>query len=171
MNGPLYLSAADLAALPMRDAITAMHDAFGQLSRGEVTLPTRLRLDAPAEHGAAVIMPCHSTKKMFSLKLVTVFDDNPQRGLPLVQATVILTDGATGTPLAVVDGASLTAIRTGAASGLATDLLARADTATAAVIGTGVQAHPTGGRLLRAADSLRGSIAATRRPPNVSPPR
>jgi len=143
MNGLLYLSAADLRrALPMRAAIDAMRDAFGQLSRGDVTLPTRLRLDARAEHGAALIMPCHSSaEKMFSLKMVTVFDDNPQRGLPLVQATVLLTDGATGTPLAVVDGASLTAIRTGAASGLATDLLARADAATAAVIGTGVQAR------------------------------
>ena len=46
----------------MRDAITAMRDAFAQLSRGEVTLPTRLRLDAPAEHGAALIMPCHSQR-------------------------------------------------------------------------------------------------------------
>ena len=105
-------------------------------------MPTRLRLDAPAEHGAALIMPCHSsTQKMFSLKMVTVYDDNPPRGLPLVQSTVILTDGTTGTPLAVVDGACLTAIRTGAASGLATDLLARADTAMQPLIGTGVQAR------------------------------
>ena len=108
---------------------------------------------------------------MFSLKMVTVFDDNPQRGLPLVQATVILTDGATGTPLAVMDGASLTAIRTGAASGLATDLLASADTATAAVIGTGVQAPALNWRPSAACGRFgsHGSIAATRRPPNVSP--
>jgi ornithine cyclodeaminase/alanine dehydrogenase-like protein (mu-crystallin family) len=143
MNGLLYLSATDVRrALPMRDAIAAMRDAFAQLSRGEVTLPTRLRLDAIAERGAALVMPCHSrVQKLFSLKMVTVFDGNPHHGLPLVQATVILTDGSTGTPLAVVDGASLTAIRTGAASGLATDLLARADSTIAAVIGTGVQAR------------------------------
>ena len=126
----------------MSDAIAAMRDAFAQLSRGEVTLPTRLRLDAPAEHGVALIMPCHSrVQRIFSLKIVTVFEDNPQHGLPLIQATVILTEGTTGTPLAILDGASLTAIRTGAASGLATDLLARADATTAAVIGTGVQAR------------------------------
>ncbi len=143
MSGPLYLSAADVCrALPMRDAISAMRDAFAQLSLGEVSLPPRLRLDARAEHGVALFMPCHSrTLKVFSLKIVTVFDDNPQRGLPLIQATVILNDGTTGLPLAVIEGARLTALRTGAASGLATDVLARPASATAAVIGTGVQAR------------------------------
>ena len=94
------------------------------------------------EHGVALFMPCHSrTQKMFSLKLVTVFDDNPQRGLPLIHATVLLNDGTTGSPLAVMEGASITALRTGAVSGLATDLLARPASATVAVIGTGVQAR------------------------------
>ena len=139
----LHLSAEDVRrALPMRDAIEAMRDAFAQLSRGEVTLPTRVRLDAPREHGAALIMPCHSAAlKMFSLKMATVFHDNPQRGLPAIQSTVLLADGSTGTQLAVMDGASLTAIRTGAASGLATDLLARTDASVVAVMGTGVQAR------------------------------
>ena len=142
-NAPKVLNAADVrSALPMRDAIEAMRAAFAQLARGDVFLPTRLRMDAPDEHGAALIMPCHSkSMKMFSLKIATVFHDNPSRGLPLVQSTVILTDGTTGTPLAVMDGASLTAIRTGAASGLATALLARRDSTTVAIIGAGVQAR------------------------------
>jgi len=143
MNGVLHLSAADVRrALPMTAAIAAMREAFAQLSRGEVTMPTRLHLDAPADHGVALVMPCHSSaQKVFSVKIVTVFQNNVQRGFPMIQATVILTDATTGTPLAVMDGASLTAIRTGAASGLATELLARADATTAAVIGTGVQAR------------------------------
>src|SRR5262249_48619191 len=142
VNQQLYLSAADVRrALPMPDAIDAMREAFAQLSRGEVSLPTRLRLDAPAEPGVALVMPCHSSAlKLFSLKHVTIFRDNPGRGLPLVQSTVLLTDASTGTSLGVLEGASLTAIRTGAASGLATELLARADASTAAVIGAGVQA-------------------------------
>jgi ornithine cyclodeaminase/alanine dehydrogenase-like protein (mu-crystallin family) len=87
-------------------------------------------------------MPCHSTKdKLFSLKFVTLFSHNPQRGLPLIQSTVTLTDGVTGTPLAIMDGVSLTAIRTGAVSGLATELLAREDVSTAAIFGAGVQAR------------------------------
>lgn len=139
----LYLSAADVRrALPMRDAIEAMREAFAQLARGEVTLPTRLHLDAPAENGLALIMPCHSASlKVFSLKLANVFRDNPSKSLPLIQSLVILSDGQTGTQLAIMEGASLTAIRTGAASGLATDLLARPDASVAAIIGTGVQAR------------------------------
>jgi ornithine cyclodeaminase/alanine dehydrogenase-like protein (mu-crystallin family) len=143
MKRLLYLSAADVKrALPMRAAIDAMRDAFAQLARREVTMPTRLRLDAPADHGAALVMPCYSqAQKLFSLKHVTVFPNNRPLGLPLVQSTVLLSDGATGTPLAVIEGGSLTAIRTGAGSGLATELLARGDSATAAVIGAGVQAR------------------------------
>lgn len=143
MSGLLHLSAAEVCrALPMRDAISAMRDAFAQLSRGEVTLPARMRIDAAAEHGVALVMPCHSTtQKLFSLKMVTLFSDNLQRGLPLIQSTVILTDGTTGKPLAIMDGASLTAIRTGAVSGLATELLAREDATAVAIFGAGVQAR------------------------------
>ncbi len=128
--------------LPMPDAIAAMRDAFAQLSGGRVTLPPRQHLDAPAEHGTALVMTCHSAvQKLFVLKFLTVFSGNRQRGLPLIQALVILADGTTGEHLAIIDGASLTAIRTGAASGLATELLARPDATTAAVFGAGVQAR------------------------------
>ena len=77
MNGPVYLSADDVRrALPMGDAIAAMRDAFAQLARGEVNLPTRMRLDAPAERGAVLVMPCHSRAlQLFSLKNVTLFSD------------------------------------------------------------------------------------------------
>jgi len=139
----LYLSAADVRrALPMSAAIEAMRDAFRQLSGGQVTLPMRERLDAPGEHGVALVMPCHSiAQKLFSVKFVTVFHENPRRGLPLIQSLVILADGATGEHLAVMDGAAVTAIRTGAASGVATDLLARPEAAVVAVFGAGVQAR------------------------------
>ncbi len=139
----LYLSAADVyRALPMSAAIEAMREAFGQLSSGQVTLPTRARLDAPGEHGLALVMPCHcNAQKLFTVKFTTVFDEGPQRGLPLIQSLVILTDAATGEHLAVMDGASVTAIRTGAASGLATDLLARPEATAVAVFGAGVQAR------------------------------
>jgi ornithine cyclodeaminase/alanine dehydrogenase-like protein (mu-crystallin family) len=126
----------------MPAAIEAMREAFRQLSSGQVSLPMRERLDAPAEHGVALVMPCHSmAQELFSLKLVTVFHENRRRGLPLIQALVILTDGATGEHLAVMDGASVTAIRTGAASGVATDVLARPEAAVVAVFGAGVQAR------------------------------
>lgn len=144
MSPPLLYLSADTVyrALPMREAIDAMREAFALLARGEVTLPPRVRFDAAAEHGAALVMPCHCTsQRLFSTKVITVFERNAERGLPAVQSILILTDGSTGAPLAVMDGASLTAIRTGAASGLATDLLARPDAASVAVIGAGVQAR------------------------------
>ena len=110
--------------------------------RGETTLPARVRLDAAPEHGVVLVMPCHcAAQGLFSTKIISVFDANPQRGLPTIQSTVILNDGNTGEPLAVIDGASLTALRTGAASGLATDLLARPDAECAAVFGAGLQAR------------------------------
>ena len=139
----LYLSAEHVRrALPMADAIAAMRDAFAQLANAQVTLPTRECLPTPDEHGVLLVMPCHSVAStLFSLKAITVFPDNPRHGLPTIQALVILTDGATGEHLAVMDGASVTALRTGAASGLATDLLARPDAAVAAVFGAGVQAR------------------------------
>lgn len=145
MKGPplLHLSAADVRrALPMAEAIEAMRDAFGQLSGGQVTLPPRQHIDASSEHGTALVMACHSAvQKRFTLKFITLFNQNRLKGLPLIHALVILTDGATGEHLAVMDGASLTALRTGAASGLATDLLARPDAAVAAVFGAGMQAR------------------------------
>lgn len=139
----LYLSASEVRrALPMAEAVEAMRDAFGQLSSGQVTLPPRQHLNASEANGVALVMPCYSqAQKLFSVKLVTVFDENPKRGLPLIQSLVMLTDGATGRPVAMMDGASVTAIRTGAASGLATDLLARRDATIAAIFGAGVQAR------------------------------
>jgi ornithine cyclodeaminase/alanine dehydrogenase-like protein (mu-crystallin family) len=73
------------------------------------------------------------------VKVVNVFNANPKRGLPSIQGIVCLLDGETGSPLAILNGTFLTALRTGAASGAATDLLARSDADTAAVIGAGVQ--------------------------------
>jgi alanine dehydrogenase len=144
MNLPLlYLSADSVRrALPMREAIEVMRDAFAQLTRGEVTQPARVRLDAASEYGTALVMPCHSTaQKLFSLKFITLFDHNVSRGLPHIQSTVLLADGCSGASLAVMDGVSLTAIRSGAATGLATEMLARPEATTVAVIGSGVQAR------------------------------
>jgi ornithine cyclodeaminase/alanine dehydrogenase-like protein (mu-crystallin family) len=126
----------------MSAAIEAMREAFRQLSNGQVILPNRERLDAVGEHGVALVMPCYCiAQKLFSLKFTTLFHENPERDLPLIHSLIILTDGTTGEHLAVMDGASVTAIRTGAASGVATDLLARPDAAAVAVFGAGVQSR------------------------------
>jgi len=138
-----FLSGRDVAkALPMRDAVEAMKEAFRQISAGEAVVPPRTHIAVASPPGDALFMPAYvpATRRM-GLKIVTLFGDNVARGLPRIQALVIVLDAATGSPLAVMDGTSLTAIRTGAASGAATDLLARPDANVAAIFGAGPQAQ------------------------------
>ena len=135
------LSAADVrAALPMPKAIDAMRHAYGQLSAGKVTAPPRQHLST--EKGVTLIMPAHLPERNeFGIKVVSVYDDNPNLDLPRITATVLVLDSATGTPKAFMDGASLTAIRTGAGGGVAADLLARKNSKTVGLFGAGVQAR------------------------------
>lgn len=127
----------------MSEAVEVMRDAFRLLSAGKAVVPDRTRIEAkhPAK-GDALFMPCYIPgDARMGMKIVTLFDGNRERGLPFIQAIVTVLDGETGRPLAVMDGTSLTAIRTGAASGVATDLMSRPDAATVAVFGSGPQAR------------------------------
>jgi ornithine cyclodeaminase len=135
------LSAADVnAALPMPKAITAMRRAFGQLSAGQSEAPLRARL--AVEKGVTLLMPAYlKQSREMGVKIVSVFAENPSLGLPVVNAAVLALDPQTGQPLALLEGNSLTAIRTGAGGGLAADLLARQNAATVALFGAGVQAR------------------------------
>jgi ornithine cyclodeaminase/alanine dehydrogenase-like protein (mu-crystallin family) len=136
-----FLSAADVRrALPMTEAIGAMRDAFRQLASDEVVMPARAHVDIPKHDGVALFMPSYSpAADRFGVKVVNLFAGNAALGLPRIQALVTVFDGSTGSPLAIVDGTTLTALRTGAVSGLATDLLARPDAKRVAVFGAGVQ--------------------------------
>lgn len=138
-----FLSAGDVReALPMGDAIEAVREAFVLLRRGEVDLPQRMHIDLRDRRGTALLMPSRiPSKGSLGVKVVTLFEDNVAKGLPRLHALVLVLDGETGAPIAVLDGAALTALRTGAASGLATDLLARTDARVAAALGAGVQAR------------------------------
>ena len=127
-------------ALPMRQAIEAMKAAFAQLSTGQADLPLRVALQVPQHDGVTLFMPAYlAADDQMAVKIVSVFDHNPGKGLPLIHALVVAVDATTGVPVAVMDGTYLTALRTGAASGAATDLLARQDARTAAIFGAGAQ--------------------------------
>jgi ornithine cyclodeaminase/alanine dehydrogenase-like protein (mu-crystallin family) len=78
-----------------------------------------------------------ASSEALAVKVVSVRNRNPARGLPRVNALVLLMDPGTGEPVAVMNGRYLTALRTGAASGVATDCLARADATVLGVIGGG----------------------------------
>jgi alanine dehydrogenase len=134
-------SAADVRkALPMPLAIEAMREAFGLLARGAVDLPVRTAVDLPDRQGVFLVMPCRAGSA-FGAKLVSVIPGNRGIGLPAVRAVMLLFDPETGEPDALIDGDALTAIRTGAASGLATDLLAQPAARRVAILGAGVQAR------------------------------
>jgi alanine dehydrogenase len=136
----LVLSDADVRrALPMRAAIESQRRAFASLASGDAELPLRTPVPVPAADAVTLFMPARVAGDLGG-KVVSVFPHNPARGLALVQGVVLLIDAETGRPAALLDAASLTAVRTGAASGLATDLLAVPGARTAAVIGTGAQA-------------------------------
>lgn len=131
------------AALDMPSCIRAMRGAFAQLSSGGAEIPVRTRVELPAPAaGVLLAMPgALADPAAVGAKLVTVVPGNVRRGLPAVSALVVLLDPETGRPRALLDGEWLTALRTGAGSGLATDLLARPDASVLAVVGAGVQAR------------------------------
>jgi len=137
------LSAADLRrALPMVQAVEAMKDAYRQLSLGQAVVPLRSRLPVDEAGGVTLIMPALvSSSREMAVKLVSVFPGNRQRGLPTIHAAVVVFDPTSGQPIALIEGSSLTALRTGAGTGAATDVLARPQAATVALIGSGVQAR------------------------------
>ncbi len=134
-----FLSASDVrAAITMREAIEAVREGFIALSAGRATVPVRGALESP--EGILLTMPSHLDDG-WVVKIVSVNAGNRALDLPAVQATVLVIDARTGVPQALMDGGTLTAIRTGAASGLATDLLARPEAKVLGVIGAGVQAR------------------------------
>lgn len=128
--------------ISMPNAIDMMRAAFLQLSSGGAVVPVRTVIESRDHTGRVLFMPSYSAGYgLFGLKMVSVFHNNEAINLPAIQGKMLLMDGVTGTPLAVLDAEYLTALRTGAASGLATDLLARQDADVLALFGTGVQAE------------------------------
>lgn len=134
----------------MAAAIEAARATFVALAEGRVELPLRLAL--PLHPGAVSLVMGASAPRVGAVaKLVSVVPRNAERGLPRTIGVVNLVDPETGALAAVLDGAALTALRTGAVSGLATQLLAPVDARRAAIIGAGQQ----GQTQLLAIDAVR----------------
>ncbi|MGH2525032.1 MAG: ornithine cyclodeaminase family protein, partial [Anaerolineales bacterium] len=127
-------------ALPMPAAIAAMKSAFADLSTGRANAPLRTPLPVPEVEGVALFMPAYLPSSGLGAKIVSVFPRNAQLGKPMINGIVVVLDATTGEPVALCDGTFLTAWRTGAGSGAATDLLARPDARIGAVLGCGAQA-------------------------------
>ena len=131
-------------ALPMKECIEAMKRGYIALVNGKAEVPLRTRLQIPSQNAVSLFMPAYvreDSGNALTVKIVSLFPGNPDIGLPFIQAAVLVLNPITGAPIALLEGSSLTAIRTGAGSGAATDLLARDNCHIAAIFGAGAQAR------------------------------
>lgn len=137
---PFY-SADDIQkVVSMTQAIELMRPAFAQLSSGTAVSPQRINLPLSRDN-CALVMPVYLPDSAhFGVKTVCVHHTNPAQGLPRLHAIFTLFDAEQGRPLATLDAEYITALRTGAGAGLATELLAPSAADTLALFGTGKQA-------------------------------
>ncbi|MEO7731728.1 MAG: ornithine cyclodeaminase family protein [Kofleriaceae bacterium] len=155
----LVLSHADVyRLLTMPACIELMADVLRATSRGGAVLPLRSAVWMPDRTGMLGLMPGFlDAPHSLGLKVVSIFPGNHGTGYDSHQGVVLLFDTAHGTPIAILDASSITAIRTAAVSGVATRALAREDAGDLAILGTGVQAttHLAAMRAVRSIHRVR----------------
>ncbi|HUP31463.1 MAG TPA: ornithine cyclodeaminase family protein [Gaiellaceae bacterium] len=128
--------------LSMEDAVEAVERAQVQSARETAVLPLRLPTPVADAEGIHLMMPAYlPDEPVLGFKSASAFRGNPERGLPLIDAIIVLLEPDTGRLLSVMDGVHITTVRTAAASAVATRALAREDAAELALIGAGVQAR------------------------------
>src|SRR5438552_11840278 len=137
----LMLSQADMTALLDLDRLLdALEEGFRALSAGRVEVPARTAVNAEKD-GWLATMPGYGSGLGLGVKLVSVFPHNHELGVPSHQALIALFDPATGSPVAVMDGTRITAIRTAGAAAVSVRHLAGEDAKVLAIVGAGVQGH------------------------------
>ncbi len=140
----LLLNRSDVERLlPMEKAIDVVEAAFAELADSTAEMPPRTVIIDADVGGWITYMPAYlKSGGALGSKAVTVYKDNPAKhGLPTTLATILVQDSDTGRVVAAMDGGYLTAIRTGAVSGVATRHMARQDSEVGGVLGAGVQAR------------------------------
>jgi alanine dehydrogenase len=129
----------------MPDVIRAVADAFAAYERGDVQMPAKSYIDLPQYNGDFRSMPAYMAADDWDaagIKWVNVHPDNPDEfDLPTVLGTMIYSDPRNAFPLAIMDGTTLTRLRTGAAAAVATDHLAVEDARSLGIVGAGVQSY------------------------------
>lgn len=136
------LSLADIKqCITMREAIDAMELAFKQLANKEVVLPLRTPVDIEKENALFLTMPGYlKEQEALGLKVVSIFPNNLSENKAVINGVIMLLNAKTGEAQVLMEAAYLTALRTGAVSGLATKYLAKNEAEEVAIIGSGVQA-------------------------------
>jgi ornithine cyclodeaminase len=138
----LILSKDDIKKVfTMKDAVDSVKEAFSVYSEGKSVVPLRVNIDVPKQGGQSLFMPGYvEDLDSIGIKIVSVFPKNAEKGKPVVPAQMLLLDGTTGEVCCIMEGTYLTQLRTGAASGAASDVLAIKDAKVAALFGAGGQA-------------------------------
>lgn len=157
----ILLSRKDVESiLNMKDNIIIIENAFTELYNQSTIMPVRTPIAVPENNGVALFMPAYlKSMKALGTKIVTVYKDNvPKYGLPTVMGTIVILNAETGAPEAIMDGGFLTAMRTGAVSGVATKLCSRNDSKVHTIVGTGVQAKAQVWAVLEARPNLEKTL-------------
>ncbi len=128
--------------LPFGECVAAVEQAMRSVSAGKLLMPLRQFMPLPSDEGRLAWMPGYlGDPECFGIKLLSLFPGNPKVGLSSHVGLYVLYESAHGRPVAIMEASALTAIRTAAASVVATRALARPDSRTLAVIGTGEEAR------------------------------
>ena len=141
----LYLSRADVEGLglSMREVLRAVDEGFAAKGRGLTEMPPKPGIHTRPDCFIHAMPAYVREPEVAGLKWVSGYPSNPAKGLPYITGLLVLNDPETGVPLAVMDCAWITAMRTGASAGISARYLARTDSEVAAVVGCGVQARPS----------------------------
>ena len=153
-----FIDADGVAAnLTMSACIDLMAAVQSAISRGDLQLPLRTFLDIRGANTLGIMPGVLDAPAVSGAKLITLFPNNPAANRPAIQGIILLFDNRDGSPLAVVDAAPITALRTAAASGAATRILANDQARVLAVLGCGVQAqtHINAMKTVRPIDEIR----------------
>lgn len=140
----LLLSLSDVnEILSIKDVIQAVEEGYLAFQEGKVEQPDIVSMEMPEFNGETDIKSCYNGgNRIISVKVASLFSDNGKKNdLPTMIGSIMLFDGTTGAPICVMDGSLITGIRTGAAGAVSSKLLARADSKTVAVLGSGNQAR------------------------------
>lgn len=137
----LAISRSDIKSLvSMNQCIELVKDAFVELYQERADVPLRLGLDVTPGKDVTLLMPAHMPEmNALGFKVVSVYQTNSDRGIPVTSAMVMMVDNETGVPNAVLNGSYLTQLRTGAVTGAGVQLMAREDAHKLVVIGGGAQ--------------------------------
>ena len=137
-----FFSADDVrSAVSMQEAIDLMEVAFSSVNNKSAEIPLRVNMAIPDQAAHHLSMPAYiNGGKYLTVKLINVHSNNPSKDFDLINGVIVVMDAETGSTIALIDAKSVTALRTGAASGYATKILANNDASTLVVFGNGVQA-------------------------------